>query len=122
MLDPQGSQEVFEIIQRLTQAGTTVLIAEHRLEWIARYADRVIALSEGEVILDGAPGEVLVSPLLLHAGMGWLRYTRVAHLGLERGLWPIGHALPVTLEQAVTGFDQAGSTIPGQEQSNVDPG
>ena len=48
MLDPQGSQEVFEIILQLIRAGTTVVIAEHHLEWIARYADRVIALNEGK--------------------------------------------------------------------------
>jgi len=107
MLDPQGSQDIFGIVQKLAQAGATVVIAEHRLEWVAQYAERVIALAEGEVILDGTPEDVLASPALLEAQIGWLRYTQAAHLGRERGLWPQGRALPVTLTQANQGFRQA---------------
>jgi len=113
MLDPQGSQGIFEIIQKLVRAGTTVVIAEHHLEWIARYADRIIALAHGEVILDGAPGEVLVSPRLQEAGVNWLRYTQAAYLGKSRGLWSADNALPITLEQAVMGFQKTGSISPG---------
>lgn len=121
MLDPQGSQAVFEIVRTLVRAGTTVVIVEHHLEWIARYADRVAALADGEVILDGPPGEVLVSPLLRQAGIGWLRYTKAAHLGQERGLWPIEHPLPVTLEQAVRGFQNPGLGLSRQEDCDADP-
>ena len=122
MLDPQGSQAVFEIIFQLIRAGTTVIIAEHHLEWIASYADRVIALAEGSVFLDGMPGEVLSSTRMLQAGIGWLRYTRAAHLGQERGLWPANLALSVTLDQAVKGFQSARLNSPYQEQDHADPG
>jgi energy-coupling factor transporter ATP-binding protein EcfA2 len=122
MLDPQGSQDVFEIVRKLAQAGVTVVIAEHRLEWITRYADRVIALEQGKVMLDGGPEDVLASPLLLQAGIGWLRYTQAAQLGLGRGLWPVGRSLPVTLEQATVGFKQAGASRPMLEQKDADPG
>ncbi len=108
MLDPRGRQDVFTIVQRLVQAGTTVVLAEHHLEWIAQSADQVIALAQGEVLLQGAPQEVLTSPLLLEAGIGWLRYTQAAQAGVGRGLWPVERALPVTLEQAARGFEQAG--------------
>jgi energy-coupling factor transporter ATP-binding protein EcfA2 len=122
MLDPRGSQAVFNIIYQLTRAGTTVIIAEHHLEWIACHADRVIALSEGSVILDGIPEKVLSSPLLLQAGIGWLRYTRAAHLGQERGLWPATHALPVTLDQAAKGFQTTAFRTPAPEKKHADPG
>jgi len=116
MLDPQGSQDVFEIIQKLVRAGTTVVIAEHHLEWIARYADRIIALAHGEVILDGAPGDVLVSSRIQEAGINWLRYTQAAYLGKSRGLWTANAALPITLEQALKGFQQMGAiSSPEQE-------
>ena len=120
MLDPAGSQAVFEIIHALVKTGTTVVIVEHRLEWIGRYADRVLALAEGEVVLDGTPADVLTSPLLRQIGVGWLRYTRAAHLGRKRGLWPDRQALPVTLEQTVTGFQQAGARPPTEEQLDAD--
>lgn len=121
MLDPQGSQAVFEIVQTFVRAGATVMMVEHHLEWIGRYADRVLALADGEVILDGPPGEALVSPLLRQAGIGWLRYTQAAHWGRERGLWPVEHPLPATLEQAARGFQNSGSNLPRQEHSDADP-
>ena len=117
MLDPQGSQEVFKVVQNLVRAGTTVVVAEHHLEWIARYADRVVALSQGQVILDGTPAEVLTSPRLRETGIGQLRYTQAANLGEARGLWPRGRALPVTLEQAAAGFQRS-----GQEKQDANPG
>lgn len=121
MLDPQGCQAVFEIVQTLVRAGTTVVIVEHHLEWIARYADRALALAGGEVILDGPPGEILVSPLLRQAGVGRLRYTQAAHWGQERGLWAVEYPLPVTLEQAVRGFQNPGSGSPHQADCDADP-
>jgi energy-coupling factor transporter ATP-binding protein EcfA2 len=122
MLDPQGSQDVFEIVRKLAQAGVTVVIAEHRLEWITRYADRVIALEHGRTMLDGAPEDVLVSPLLLQAGIGWLRYTQAAQRGLGRDLWLNGRSLPVTLEQVTAGFEQAGAKQQRLGQNDADPG
>jgi energy-coupling factor transport system ATP-binding protein len=120
MLDPQSSQEVFEVVQKLVQAGTTVVVAEHHLEWIARYADRVIALNQGQMLLDGAPGEVLTSPLLHETGIGRLRYTQAAELGQSRGLWPAERALPVTIEQAAAGFQQTGFVASGRKSKNAD--
>jgi energy-coupling factor transport system ATP-binding protein len=119
MLDPRASQEVFEVVQKLVRAGTTVVVAEHHLEWIARYADRVIALSKGQVLLDGTPGEVLTSPLIDEAGIGRLRYTQAAELGQSRGLWPTKRVLPVVFEQAVAGSQQTGSIVPGQESKKM---
>ena len=107
MLDPQGSQDIFEVVQDLAQSGTTVVITEHRLEWIGQYADRVIVLNQGEMILDGAPREVLANPILLQVGTGWLRYTQAAQQGQERSLWPVDRELPVTLLQANQGFQEA---------------
>jgi energy-coupling factor transporter ATP-binding protein EcfA2 len=118
MLDPQGSQEIIEIIQKMAQADTTVIIAEHQFEWVARYADRVIALANGEVILDGSPQTVLSSPALLASKIGWLRYTHAAHQASQRGGWPDKRPLPVTLEQAAEGF-QSGQTF--QEKQDADP-
>jgi len=116
MLDPQGSQAVFKIIREAVEAGTTVILAEHHLEWIARYADRVIALAGGEVILDGLPEEVFSSPLLLEAGIGWLRCTVAAQQASPLGLWPASMPLPVTIDAAAAGFSKAARKL-----RDVDP-
>ena len=81
----------------------------------------MIALADGKVILDGAPEEVLACPLLLQAGISWLRYTHAAQIGSGRGLWPVGRPLPVTLEQAAVGFEQTGVSRPLLEQEDADP-
>lgn len=111
-LDPIGSREVFSVIREMSQQGMTVVMAEHKLEWVAAFADRVIALADGQVILDGPPAEVLTSPLLEHHHIGQTRYTAVARQAQARGLWPEGRPLPVTLDEAEAGFkviqDRAG--------------
>jgi energy-coupling factor transporter ATP-binding protein EcfA2 len=103
-LDPQGAVAFFQVLQRLRQMGTTVVLAENKLEWLGAYASHMIVLAQGEIILRGAPQNVLTSSRLLDCGVGWLRLTQAAQLGRERHLWPAEHTLPVTLEQAEAGF------------------
>jgi energy-coupling factor transporter ATP-binding protein EcfA2 len=103
-LDPIGTREVFAVIRNLAERGMTVIMAEHKVEWIAQFADRVIALKDGSILLDGAPSAVLTSPLLPDSGFGISRYTSVARKAREMGLWH-GEKLPVTLEEAVQGFN-----------------
>jgi len=102
-MDPIGTREVFGVIRRMAERGMTVIVVEHKVEWIAQFADRVIALKDGQIILDGTPSEVLTSPLLQENGFGISRYTSVARKAKEMGLWKKDE-LPVTLDEAVEGF------------------
>src|SRR4030095_4274169 len=54
-MDPIGTREVFGVIRSMAERGMTVILVEHKVEWIARFADRVIALKDGKILLDGAP-------------------------------------------------------------------
>jgi len=105
-MDPIGTREVFGVIHGMAERGLTVILAEHKVEWIAQFADRVIALKEGQILLDGTPAKVLTSPLLQENGFGISRYTSTARRARETGLWG-KQELPVTLEQAVEGFNSA---------------
>jgi energy-coupling factor transport system ATP-binding protein len=113
-MDPVGTREVFGLIRNMAERGLTVILVEHKVEWIAQFADRVIALKNGEILLDGNPSEVLTSPLLPENGFGISRYTSVARKAQEMRLWN-GEKLPVTLEEAVQGF---GSLL----RSKAEPG
>ncbi|MFI6893916.1 ABC transporter ATP-binding protein [Streptomyces sp. NPDC050256] len=65
-LDPAAAEEVLAVLQRLVHdLGTTVLMAEHRLERVVQYADQVVLLpSPGAAPVMGAPAEVMaVSPV-----------------------------------------------------------
>jgi energy-coupling factor transport system ATP-binding protein len=76
-LDPPAAEEVLAALQRLVHdLGLTVLLAEHRLERVVQYADRVV-LVDGGVVVAGTPGEVLadapVAPPVVKLGRlaGW---------------------------------------------------
>ena len=59
-LDPGTAEEFLTYLDReRRRAGTTVLLAEHRLDRGLQMADRVVVLSKGRVVLDGTPSEFL---------------------------------------------------------------
>ena len=77
-LDPQAAEEVLAAVQRLVHdLGTTVLLAEHRLERVVQYADRVVHLTGDGRAVVGLPAEVmatsLVAPPVVELGRlaGW---------------------------------------------------
>ncbi|MFD7660161.1 ABC transporter ATP-binding protein [Actinosynnema sp. NPDC059797] len=78
-LDPGAAEDVLAALHRLVHdLGMTVLIAEHRLERVAQYADRVVWLpGGGRAPVAGPPGPVLadapVAPPVVRLGQlaGW---------------------------------------------------
>lgn len=54
-LDPQGREAFIELIDDAADAGATVIVATHQLEYVAK-ADRCVALRDGAVVYDGPPG------------------------------------------------------------------
>ncbi|MFD5463535.1 ABC transporter ATP-binding protein [Kitasatospora sp. NPDC127059] len=59
-LDPGAAEEVLAVLQRLVHdLGTTVLMAEHRLERVVQYADQVLLLTPGGEPVLGEPAEVM---------------------------------------------------------------
>src|SRR3954471_2996287 len=78
-LDPVAAEEVLAALQRLVHdLGLTVVLAEHRLERVVQYADRVVLVPGGGApVVSGTPGEVLrdapVAPPVVELGRiaGW---------------------------------------------------
>lgn len=65
-LDPAAAEEILAALQRLVHdLGITVVLAEHRLERVLEYADRVILVpGNGREIIVGEPAEIMThSPL-----------------------------------------------------------
>ncbi len=104
MLDPRASQSFYQIMKNMADTGKTIILAEQKLEKVADFATRVILLSEGQILLDGTTHQVLTSPLLAKAGINSIPFTEAANIGLERGLWPPGLALPINEVEAESGF------------------
>jgi energy-coupling factor transport system ATP-binding protein len=78
-LDPIAAEEVLATLQRLVHdLGLTVVLAEHRLERVAQYADRVVLVpGGGHPVVSGPPEQVLqdspVAPPVVELGRiaGW---------------------------------------------------
>jgi energy-coupling factor transport system ATP-binding protein len=77
-LDPQGAEDVLGALARLNaDLGTTVLLAEHRLERAAPLADRAVVVDAGRIGIPGDPGSVLATypgaPSVTRLGrlLGW---------------------------------------------------
>lgn len=67
MLDPKGRREVIDTVTKLCRENgiTIVLITHHMSECID--ADRLIVMSNGDVVADGTPQEVFSQVELMHS-------------------------------------------------------
>jgi ABC-type sugar transport system ATPase subunit len=74
MLDPVGKERVMSVVRSVTKGDTqaTTIITESGadIEALAGNVDRVVALRQGEVVLDGPAGEALADPMLEEIGVG----------------------------------------------------
>ncbi|SDS87581.1 amino acid ABC transporter permease/ATP-binding protein [Bradyrhizobium canariense] len=62
-LDPELVNEVLEVIRRLAvEDGLTMIISTHQLRFADEVADRVMFLSDGNIIEEGPAHEVLTNP------------------------------------------------------------
>ena len=109
-LDPVAGDELVWQLRRLNEDwGTTVVVAEHRLERCLPAADRVIAMVDGEVACDAPPAEFLAWASHARPALA----TPAARLFSMAGLRP----LPASVKQAHAGLRAAGiepATPPGQ--------
>ena len=70
-LDPATGKSAVDLIDRLQkQTGAAVVIIEHRLEDVLyRGVDRILLMSDGRIIFDGAPDALLATGLLTENGI-----------------------------------------------------
>ncbi|MDK2982649.1 ATP-binding cassette domain-containing protein [Thermococcus sp. 101 C5] len=58
-LDPIGREQVLSLITLLNkEQGITIVLVEHNTEYLFDFADRIIVLDRGEVVMEGKPREV----------------------------------------------------------------
>ena len=63
-VSPKMKGDVAQFISDLQQKHKTVLIIEHDMRFIQSFAERVVVLDEGKIVLDGAPDQVRSDPVL----------------------------------------------------------
>jgi energy-coupling factor transport system ATP-binding protein len=97
-LDPVGAQEVLGTLQRLARhGGTGVIVIEHRVDEVAPWADRVVLMDDGRVLLDQPPRTAWADPRPWQAvGVGVPDMARLAH-AVPGAFGPV---LPLSVEEA----------------------
>jgi len=61
-LDPELTGEILRVIRDLAAKNVTMVIVTHEIEFAKNVADRIIFMSDGVVLEDGAPSEVIDNP------------------------------------------------------------
>ena len=104
-LDPIAAEEVLSILHRLVHdLGLTVVIAEHKLERVIQFADRIVHINGAGVANVGTPEEILMnSPIA----------PPIVHLARALGLKDIGLTVR-DMRRMTTAFRE----LPTQEQKN----
>jgi len=101
-VDPIGKEEIFSVAAKLNkESKMTVIMAEHEVEVMAAYADRIIVLDKGSIILNGSPEEVFGHvDTLVALGLRVPQVTQLAYQLKTQGVcnWP--SPLPVITETA----------------------
>lgn len=58
-LDPAGRTEILELLQKFhRERNISVILVSHSMDDVARYAERILVMNQGELVLDGAPEKV----------------------------------------------------------------
>ena len=98
-LDPIGAQEVLGTLRRLgREGGTGVVIIEHRVDEVAPWADRVVLMDGGRIVLDRPPRDAWADQARWASiGVGVPDMVRLAHALPDAFSGP----LPLSVEEAV---------------------
>ena len=67
--DQRGKTRLGDLALQMKEDGRTIMIISHDMEFVAKYADRVVVMTKGEVIMDGTPEEVFSNEEVMQRAM-----------------------------------------------------
>jgi energy-coupling factor transport system ATP-binding protein len=119
-LDPQGADDVLAALVRLNaDLGTTVLLAEHRLERAAAIAHHAVRVDDGRVVGTGRPGPLLAdypgAPSVTRLGrlLGWDPPPLTVREARARAADPAGLPVPALADDRAHGDGHGDAPVPG---------
>ena len=106
-LDPKGREELMQRIMKLhRQEKNTIILVSHSMDDIARFADNVVIMNRGRVLMEGTPHEVFVrEDFIRQAGLDVPQITNIVKALKIRG-WDISSNI-YTMDEAVDAIFQA---------------
>lgn len=103
-LDPQETRNVFDIVKALKEQKKTVIIAEHKTDLIAEYADEVLIFEKGRLANSGNTNHILASPELIDRGVlppqAALLSNKLKQYGISFD------SIPITYDQALIAINR----------------
>ncbi len=104
-LDPKSAHEILELIHQLNrEREKTIILVEHRLDLASQYADRVVVMDKGRIVLNGPPRRVYSEKAYL-IGIGVPKLTLLFNRLRKDRLHVRGN--PITVEEAYTRLVEA---------------
>lgn len=99
-LDPKGREDILQQVKKLhDELKLTVILVSHSMDDVARYADRMVVMHQGEVSLVGTPKEVFRHhEQLIAMGVGVPTVTTLLHRLAAKGM-PVNTDI-ITIEEA----------------------
>lgn len=88
-LDPRAKNAIFSELYQLYQShGMAVILVTHNMEEAAKYAQRILVMSQGEIVCDGTPEDIFLNrlPELDIAGVDIPDVVKLAIKLKEKGL------------------------------------
>ncbi|MEI5991678.1 hypothetical protein A5881_003215 [Enterococcus termitis] len=98
-LDPLGGDELFSIVKKLNQNGVTVIMVDHDMERVAQNADKIMVLSEGEIVAIDTPQKIFEDPVITTYGIDVPDYVKLSKALAEKNY--TDHAIEITEEPTI---------------------
>jgi len=123
-LDPQGSEEVFRVVDKLSKTGITIIMVEQKMEKLAFYCDKILLLRKGKQIAYDTPERIFSRDDLEELGVKPPVYTQVCKtLGVcrkegEDRLYPVTLAQMEHLREQFPPKLFGRSFVKGQEEKH----
>ncbi len=86
-LDPYTVKDLIQLLRRLNlEFNVTLLIADHRLEQVSKYANRILVMAEGKIICDNSPEKVFCNSAVISEDIGVPKVARLHQMLIADGL------------------------------------
>lgn len=105
-LDPSGREEMLTLLSKLyEERQISIVLVSHNMDDVAKYADRILVMNEGELVLDGVPKKVFhYQDELEQIGLGVPQMTHLIHRLEKATGCRLGDA--ITLEEGLPLIEQ----------------
>ena len=85
-LDCNSRDSFMKLLLALKQNGTTIIIISHNTDYLAEYADRILVMDDGKIVLDDKPNEIFnQTNLLNNLNIGVCNSKEIANLLNKKG-------------------------------------